>query len=141
MQKGLADGSTSMTIALDPADLGKVEVKLDISKDGSVQANVIADNAETLNMLKNDNAGLHQALHNAGFTTDASSLNFSLRGDNQNQTQGQGFAQAQQQQQSARNSASYSIQASVIDENSTATPEIGTQYASSTGNSHVNLFV
>ena len=141
VQKGLAEGKTSMTIALNPDNLGKVEVKLDIAKDGSVQASVIAENADTLTMLKNDNAGLHQALHNAGLSTDSSSLNFSLRSDNHGQSQGQGFAEAQQQQQSARNSALYRIQASVAGENSAAAPVTGTQYASSSGNSRVDLFV
>ncbi len=137
VQKGLADGRTSMTIALDPGNLGKVEVNLDIAKDGSVQASVVADNADTLTLLKNDHAGLSQALHNAGLSTDSSSLNFSLRSDSQNQS----FAQAQQQQQSARNSASYRIQASIPGENAAAAPISGTQYALSSGNSRVDLFV
>ena len=137
VQKGLADGRTFMTIALDPGNLGKVEVNLDIAKDGSVQASVVADNADTLTLLKNDHAGLSQALHNAGLSTDSSSLNFSLRSDSQNQS----FAQAQQQQQSARNSTSYRIQASIPGENTAAAPISGTQYALSSGNSRVDLFV
>ena len=84
------DKASSVTIALNPAELGKVEVKLDFSKDGSVQASIVAERADTLQMLKNDHQGLSQALNNAGLSTDASSLNFSLGGDRQNQQAGQG---------------------------------------------------
>jgi flagellar hook-length control protein FliK len=90
LQRAVTEKTSSVTIALDPAELGKVEVKLDFNKDGSVQANITADRQDTLTLLKNDHAGLHQALQNAGFSTDSSSLSFNLRSDNQNQQAQQG---------------------------------------------------
>jgi hypothetical protein len=84
------DKASSVTIALNPAELGKVEVKLDFAKDGSVQANIIAERPDTLQILRNDHQALHQALNNAGLSTDSSSLNFSLGSDRQNQQANQG---------------------------------------------------
>ena len=93
LSRATANGPQSMTIALNPLELGKVEVKLDFAKDGSVQASVTAERPETLTMLKNDHSTLTQALHNAGLTTNSGSLSFNLR-DGGNSQQQQGFGSA-----------------------------------------------
>ena len=96
MQRAVSNGDRSMTISLDPVELGKVSVKLDISKDGSVQASISAERPETLTMLKNDHHTLTQALQNAGLSPDSSSLSFNLR-------DGGGSQQGQSSQQSSQN--------------------------------------
>lgn len=79
-----ANGDT-IKVQLKPVELGSIEVKLDVAKDGSVSGVVTADNKETLAMLKNDSRSLEKALSDAGFKTDAGSLSFNLRGEGQQQ--------------------------------------------------------
>lgn len=80
-----ANGDT-IKVQLKPVELGSIEVKLEVSKDGNVTGVVTADNKETLAMLKNDARTLEKALSDAGFKTDQGSLTFNLRGEGQQQT-------------------------------------------------------
>ncbi|MCA1909361.1 MAG: flagellar hook-length control protein FliK [Magnetospirillum sp.] len=82
--KAGANGDT-IKVQLKPVELGSIEVKLDVAKDGSVSGVVTADNKDTLAMLKNDSRTLEKALSDAGFKTDAGSLTFNLRGEGQSQ--------------------------------------------------------
>lgn len=82
--KAGANGDT-IKVQLKPVELGSIEVKLDVAKDGSVSGVVTADNKDTLAMLKNDSRTLEKALSDAGFKTDAGSLSFNLRGEGQQQ--------------------------------------------------------
>ncbi len=79
--RALNDGLDQIKIRLHPADLGRVEVKLEFAQDGRVSAMVIADKAETLDLLQRDRAALERALQDAGLQTDSQSLNFGLQGD------------------------------------------------------------
>lgn len=74
------DGSRSYDIQLDPANLGRVRVHLDVGKDGAVTASISADRSDTLMMLRSDARTLQQALQDAGLSTTAGSLEFSLSG-------------------------------------------------------------
>lgn len=84
-----ANGDT-IKVQLKPVELGSIEVKLDVAKDGSVSGVVTADNKDTLAMLKNDSRSLEKALSDAGFKTDSGSLTFNLRGEQQQNAQDQG---------------------------------------------------
>jgi flagellar hook-length control protein FliK len=90
---GLAK-SDFVTVQLDPAELGRVEVKLKIERQGPVHASVTVDNPRTLEILRNDRSSLERALQNAGLSTDSGSLSFNLRGDGNANTQG-GFGRFQ----------------------------------------------
>ncbi|MBR9973131.1 flagellar hook-length control protein FliK [Magnetospirillum sulfuroxidans] len=79
-----ANGDT-IKVQLKPVELGSIEVKLDVAKDGSVSGVVTADNKDTLAMLKNDSRALEKALSDAGLKADTGSLTFNLRGENQQQ--------------------------------------------------------
>ena len=57
----------------------EIEVKLEVTQDGRVTATVIADKADTLDMLQRDSRALERALQEAGLHTDSESLNFGLR--------------------------------------------------------------
>ncbi len=71
------DGSSKISIQLNPPELGKVDVKLNISADGKTSGiTITADNQSTLNLLKQDTQGLTRALNDAGLSTDSGSLNF-----------------------------------------------------------------
>lgn len=75
------DGGGKVTIRLSPEELGKVDIKMEISKDGLVRAVVAVDRPETLELLQRDAKGLERVLQNAGLQTDGESLEFDLRGD------------------------------------------------------------
>jgi hypothetical protein len=92
LNRGIKNGDSQMTIQLQPGDLGRINVKLDISSDGKVQGTVVADNPHTLDQLLKDVRGLERALQDAGLRADPGSLQFSL--GNQQQP-GNTFAQSQ----------------------------------------------
>lgn len=83
------DGQRQITVHLEPAELGHVEIRLDVAADGKTHVAVIADNKDTLSMLQRDARALERSLQDAGVKTDAGSLNFSLRGEQQNQQNAQ----------------------------------------------------
>ncbi len=81
-------GTSQYDMQLHPAELGRVDIKLEISKDGLVHATVTADNQQAFDMLQKDQRALERALQQAGLQTDENSLSFSLR-DGSNQAQQQ----------------------------------------------------
>ena len=68
-------------IHLQPAELGHVDVKLELHRDGSVQAVISAQRQDTLDILQRDAKTLERALQDSGLKTDSGSLSFNLRGD------------------------------------------------------------
>ncbi len=78
MSRSLRDGITRFEIQMDPPDLGRIEVQMELSKDGRVQAILSADNQETLDLLQRDQKHLHKALQDSGLDLDQDSLSFSL---------------------------------------------------------------
>jgi flagellar hook-length control protein FliK len=120
--KGLKDGSDSIDMLLHPADLGTVQVKLEM-QDGQVKATITADNPQTLALLKNDAHQLTQSLQNAGFDTDSSSLSFQMR-DGQ-QSSGSTFAGQQQGQNSSSGStgSSYATESDIDEQLPAATAQ------------------
>lgn len=91
----LPSGKQNITVQLDPADLGKVDVKLTWGNDGHAHISIAAENKDTLKMLQNDMGALQRSLADSGIKADASNLQFSMRG--QDSFAGQ-FAQGNQQQ-------------------------------------------
>ncbi len=83
VKTALADGSSKIQIQLDPVELGKLEIKLDVAADGKTGVTITADNKSTLDALQRDMAGLQRALADAGLKTDSGSLSFNLRGGQQ----------------------------------------------------------
>lgn len=78
-------GEKSMTVQLNPSELGRVDVKLDFAQDGRVTARITADNQQTLDLLQRDSRALERALTDAGLKMGGEGLQFSLRngGDGQ----------------------------------------------------------
>jgi len=75
-------GSNEFQIRLDPAELGRIDVKLEIDKaHGRVMTHLVVDRPETLALLQRDAGQLQQALSQAGFDPAGGGLNLSLRGD------------------------------------------------------------
>ncbi len=72
-------GKTSFEIRLDPADLGRIDVRVDIDRNGQVTSHLTVEKPETLSILRQDAPQLQQALDNAGLKTGNGGLQFSLR--------------------------------------------------------------
>ncbi|KQS67105.1 flagellar hook-length control protein [Methylobacterium sp. Leaf361] len=84
-------GSNEFQIRLDPAELGRIDVKLEIDKaHGRVMTHLVVDRPETLALLQRDAGQLQQALTQAGFDPSAGGINLSLRGDGSAQSGGSG---------------------------------------------------
>ncbi|MEM9685144.1 MAG: flagellar hook-length control protein FliK, partial [Pseudomonadota bacterium] len=86
IQKGLSQGGDRISIQLKPAELGRVDVRLDMVGDGRVAAVVTADRADTLELLQRDARLLQSALQDAGLQADGNSLSFELKGQNGGQS-------------------------------------------------------
>jgi len=82
--KAAANGQNRFTLRLDPPDLGRVEVKMEVSNDGNLRAMIRTDSRETLELLQRDARTLERALLETGLKTDSGSLNFSLSQNGQN---------------------------------------------------------
>ncbi|WP_026987221.1 flagellar hook-length control protein FliK [Fodinicurvata fenggangensis] len=93
IHKAVAGGNDRISVQLHPAELGRVDVKLDFGQDGLLRASITAERPETLDLLQRDARALERALGDAGVKTDSGSLNFNARdtaGQQQAFDQGQG---------------------------------------------------
>ena len=72
-------GKSRFEIRLDPADLGRIDVRIDVDRNGQVTSHLTVEKPETLSMLQQDAPQLQRALDDAGFRTGSSGLQFSLR--------------------------------------------------------------
>src|SRR5262249_28742213 len=82
------DGNNRFEIRLDPPDLGRVDVRLDIDSKGNVTSRLLVERADTLDLLRRDFSALERALNDAGLKTGDNSLQFAMRD--------QGFANQRQ---------------------------------------------
>ena len=81
-------GKNHFEIRLDPPELGRIEVRLDVDHDGHTTTSLIADRSDTLNLLRQDSSGLERALQDAGLKTTGNGLQFSLRDQTMGNQQG-----------------------------------------------------
>lgn len=72
------DGARSFDLRLDPIELGRIDVRLDIAKDNSVTATLTADNPQTLADLARNARDLERALNSAGLQLAQNGLSFDL---------------------------------------------------------------
>jgi flagellar hook-length control protein FliK len=73
------NGKSSFEIRLDPADLGRIDVRIDVDRNGQMTSHLTVEKPETLSMLQQDAPHLQRALDDAGFKTGDGGLQFSLR--------------------------------------------------------------
>lgn len=83
IQKQVSEGKDLIKVQLRPAELGRIEIRMEVSSDGKVMAHVVADNKDTLQLLQRDQSGLEKALRDAGLDVNSNALSFSWRGDQQ----------------------------------------------------------
>jgi flagellar hook-length control protein FliK len=72
-------GRSRFEIRLDPAELGRIDVRIDVDRHGQMTSHLTVEKPETLAMLRQDAPQLQRALDNAGFKTGDNGLQFSLR--------------------------------------------------------------
>jgi chemotaxis protein MotD len=72
-------GNSRFDIRLDPAELGRIDVRIDVDRHGNVTSHLTVEKPETLAMLRNDAPQLQRALDDAGLKTSDGGLQFSLR--------------------------------------------------------------
>lgn len=77
------NGTKQFDIALHPAELGSIQVHLNVDTSGAAQAHLTAENPQTLQLLQQDAPQLAQALKDAGLNLTGGGLNFSLKGEQQ----------------------------------------------------------
>ena len=73
------NGRSRFEIRLDPAELGRIDVRLDVDRHGHVTSHLVVERPETLAMLRQDAPQLQRALEDAGLKTGNNGLQFSLR--------------------------------------------------------------
>lgn len=83
VKTAISDGTSRIRIQLDPADLGKMDIKLTVDADGKTGVSIMVDSKSTLDLLQRDASSLTRALNDAGLSADSSSLSFNLRGGQQ----------------------------------------------------------
>jgi flagellar hook-length control protein FliK len=69
----------SFQIRLDPPELGRIDVQLNVDASGHVTTRLTADRPETLNLLRQDASSLQRALESTGLKAGSGGLEFSLR--------------------------------------------------------------
>ena len=72
----IAGGTAKLSVTLDPAELGRVEISIERTGD-TAEVRVFAERPETLMLLQRDQRELDRALTQAGMGTDGRSLSFS----------------------------------------------------------------
>ena len=75
-----SDGDANFQIRLDPPELGRIEVNLNVDSNGNAQASLTADKPQTLDLLQRDSGTLERALKDAGLDLTGG-LSFSLKSD------------------------------------------------------------
>jgi flagellar hook-length control protein FliK len=81
-------GQTSFELRLDPVELGRVDIRLDVARDRRVHATISADSALTLSELSRAAKEIERALADAGLDVGEDGIQFNL-----NDPSGQSFAQ------------------------------------------------
>lgn len=83
LKQAVREGVDQITVQLRPEDMGRVEVKLELSYDGMARVSFVVDKRETFDALQRDAAQLERMLHDAGVRADAGSMQFNLRQESQ----------------------------------------------------------
>ena len=79
--RNVSDGLSRFQIHLNPAEMGRIDVKMEIDKNGALNARLVVERAETLDLLQRDVRALERALSQAGLDSNKTNLEFSLKQD------------------------------------------------------------
>ena len=92
--RGAQAGQSRFEIRLDPPELGRIDIRLEMNADGRMQAVLQADKPETLDMLQRDARALERALADQGMDMSGGGLNFALRQETPDKDGGAGYGSA-----------------------------------------------
>ncbi|MCS6759036.1 MAG: flagellar hook-length control protein FliK [Candidatus Devosia euplotis] len=73
------DDNTRFQMRLYPLELGRIDVRLDIDKSGQINARLVVEKSETLDLMQRDQRALERALQQAGLDAGKTNLEFSLK--------------------------------------------------------------
>jgi flagellar hook-length control protein FliK len=91
IRQAIDNGETQIRIQLQPHELGRIDVRLEMTEAGKVTAMISAERQDTLDMLMRDSRSLEKALQEAGLDVDSNSLAFDLdQGDEDPESASQG---------------------------------------------------
>ena len=76
---GASNAVESLSLELEPARLGRVQVDLNVNEDGVLRAHVTAERTDALHALQRDSNALTKALQDAGLDVGSDSFSFDLR--------------------------------------------------------------
>lgn len=85
-------GTHRLSLLLNPADLGTVQITLHRAADGPTQIEIVAQHPQTLSLLVHDQTQLHRALDQAGVPAAGRSVSFQLGAGGGGTGSGSGFA-------------------------------------------------
>ncbi|HCR85411.1 MAG TPA: hypothetical protein DIV86_01915 [Alphaproteobacteria bacterium] len=85
----ISKGKDSFEVSLEPENLGKLQIKIGFDAHGKASMMIVAERQDTLDMLKKDVAGFEKILGDNGIKSDAGSMSFNLKEQNQQQQQQQ----------------------------------------------------
>lgn len=74
-------GKTQFEIRLDPPELGRLNVRLEVDTNGQTRTHMVVERGETLEMLTMDSRSLERALQQAGLKAEPGSVTFELAQD------------------------------------------------------------
>ena len=72
------EGAPSVTVRLQPPELGQVQIRLDQATTGAAHINITAERPDTLQLLQRDEPRLQQALDQAGMLTTGRTVSFHM---------------------------------------------------------------
>lgn len=75
----IQNGVSRFQIRLDPPELGRIDVRMDMDAAGNTSARLTVERAETLDMFQRDQRALERALAQAGLDSAKTTLEFSLK--------------------------------------------------------------
>lgn len=71
-------GAHHLTVRLDPAELGQVEIRIEQAPDVPARVHILVERPETLSLLRQDQSRLEQALDRAGVRGEAREITLDL---------------------------------------------------------------
>jgi hypothetical protein len=119
-------GTNKIEITLEPASLGKVDIRFDFTSDGKTNLIVSAERKETLDLLQKDAKYFEKILADSGIKADSGSLSFNMR------QQGGGMEQQSQQQRGFL--SQFNMAVPIIDESVNASSNYNYSNLSAYGN-------
>lgn len=85
MTRGINNAVDRMSLQMEPAELGRVQVDLKMGDDGKLKAHILTDRPEALQILQKDSNILQKAFEEAGLDVGQEGFTFDLRDQNDGQ--------------------------------------------------------